>query len=256
MNSFLVAQNAMQSFNNGLKQKRKGRKGKAAQVQKYQPKLACSFCERARKDEPPWYWSEARRRREAGEWCKREMLSDTSKVQAVGRLTLCPLHEEDMMEADSNWLEGNILLKSSVWAACEAADEARANAENRDICHRCKREFRSAHSTFLAVGASQRLFARRPEGFGVQHPVDILAAGPTAGLPDLGATADDGPYAPAGVWAGDFASDPNRRFGGERRRSCAGRRGGLRVPDSGRGGGRDPVGKRHGERRDGRGWHH
>ena len=33
MNSFLVAQNAMQSFNNGLKQKRKGRKGKGKKTQ-------------------------------------------------------------------------------------------------------------------------------------------------------------------------------------------------------------------------------
>ena len=73
------------------------------------PKVACTFCERARKDDPPWYWSEARRRREASEWCKREMLNDTSKVQAVGRLTLCPLHEEDMMEAEPNWLDGGIL---------------------------------------------------------------------------------------------------------------------------------------------------
>jgi|EP01043_Picozoa_sp_COSAG02_P061544 hypothetical protein len=37
------------------------------------------------------------------------MLNDTSKVQAVGRLTLCPLHEEDMMEAEPKWLEGGIL---------------------------------------------------------------------------------------------------------------------------------------------------
>lgn len=37
------------------------------------------------------------------------MLNDTSKVQAVGRLTLCPLHEEDMMEAERNWLDGGIL---------------------------------------------------------------------------------------------------------------------------------------------------
>ena len=37
------------------------------------------------------------------------MLNDTSKVQAVGRLTLCPLHEEDMMEAEPSWLDGGIL---------------------------------------------------------------------------------------------------------------------------------------------------
>lgn len=58
MNSFIVAQNAMQSFNNGRKIKRKERKGKVANVQKYQTKVACTFCERERKDNPPWYWSE------------------------------------------------------------------------------------------------------------------------------------------------------------------------------------------------------
>ena len=58
MNSFIVAQNAMQSFNNGRKIKRKERKGKVANVQKYQTKVACTFCERVRKDDPPWYWSE------------------------------------------------------------------------------------------------------------------------------------------------------------------------------------------------------
>ena len=58
MNSFIVAQNAMQSFNNGRKIKRKERKGKLANVQKYQTKIACTFCERVRKDDPPWYWSE------------------------------------------------------------------------------------------------------------------------------------------------------------------------------------------------------
>lgn len=58
MNSFIVAQNAMQSFNNGRKLKRKERKGKVANVEKYQTKVACTFCERVRKDDPPWYWSE------------------------------------------------------------------------------------------------------------------------------------------------------------------------------------------------------
>ena len=137
MNSFLVAQNAMQSFNNGRRIQRKEKRGKVANVQKYQTKIACTYCERARKDEPPWYWSEGRRRREQGEWCKREMLNDTSKVQAVGRLTLCPLHEEDMMQADPNWLDGRILQKSSVWSSLQAADEEREAAENRDLCRRC-----------------------------------------------------------------------------------------------------------------------
>jgi hypothetical protein len=135
MNSFL--NNATQSFSLGGK---KGR-GKPAPVQKYSAKVACSYCKRAQREKPPRWWSQARARREAGEWCRRDVMDDTTPgqtVQAVQKLTLCPLHEEDLIEAEPNWLDASmLLLKSKVWASCREADSQRAAAQERDGCRRC-----------------------------------------------------------------------------------------------------------------------
>ena len=175
MNSYVLAKDAMQSFNFGPGEK----KSKKTPIRPYNGKVVCSHCKRQQIEKPPRWWPKGRARRETMEWCKREVVDDqipgqAGHAQTIQRLMLCPLHgerkssdkttnssftgllpsafvipcsaafsgchlvaEEDLIERDPNWLDGTVLLsKTTVLRHCKEADSDRA-AISSDGFERC-----------------------------------------------------------------------------------------------------------------------